>query len=486
MSIIKNRMREVSLFILTIATAVVSFLLGLDTKQIIAVSLFGFKTYATILFWRYRIGFAFFAIAVLLALGVVDIPHVIEFASFDVILFLISMMTVIGFLEEEGFFERLVNRIIYTTGLHAKRLMFIMMLAAAFFAALVDEVTSILFMTAMMLQITGRHKLNPIPFIIMLVFATNIGSSATAIGNPVGVLIAFKGGFSFVDFIRWATPISITALFITIFISMRIFSKDIQEMDKALSTVSEGPSVEEWETTFPQKIYSMESSLDREREEAVLSKHNLASWILFIGTILFLALHHPLEELFHLERNTLLLGTAMASAAVALLIDLERGREIIERRVDWRTLIFFTLLFASVGTLQYVGVTERLAEGLLYSSGGSETGILLSFTPMAAVLSAFLDNVLAVAMFAPIIQSLGVKGVYTFPLWWSILFAGTFFGNLTLIGSTANIVAAGMLERERRSHITFLEWMKKGAIVSIPTLAMAILLIYIQMPIMPK
>jgi Na+/H+ antiporter NhaD/arsenite permease-like protein len=486
MVVFDNRMRIISLTLLTIATATTSFIAGLNMKQIIAVSLFSFKTYATILFWRYRLGFAFFAIATLLGLGVIDITHIIEFASFDVILFLISMMTVIGFLEEEGFFERLINRIINLIGFQAERLILVMMLAAALFAALVDEVTSILFMTAMMLQITGKRKINPAPFVMMLVFATNIGSSATVIGNPVGVLIAFKGGLSFTDFLRWATPISIIALIITIFISTRIFAKDIQELNKALSLVPTEILEEEKESIFPSKIHSMEGYLDRSEEKDLHLKHEMSSWILFIGTILLLALHHPLEELLHLERNTLLLGTAMASAAAALLIDLERGREIIEKRVDWRTLIFFTLLFASVGTLQYVGVTERLAEGFLSLSGGSEVGLLISFTPIAAVLSAFLDNVLVVAMFAPIIQSLGGEGVYTFPLWWAVLFAGTFFGNLTLIGSTANIVAAGMLERERRVGINFLEWMKKGALVSIPTLALAIVLIYLQIPIMPR
>lgn len=486
MPALDNRMRMIFIVILTASTAIISSLAGLNLKQIIAVTLFGFKTYATLLFWRFRLGFAFLSISILLMTGVIDIPHIIEFASFDVILFLISMMAVIGFLEEDGFFEGLIQRITTAVGLRAERLMLVMMLTAALFAALVDEVTSILFMTAMMLQITGRHRLNPTPFIMMLVFATNIGSSATVIGNPVGVLIAFKGGLSFTDFLRWATPISILALILTIIISMRIFSEDIQEMNRALSPVSEKPLEVEQEKTFPLTIYSMESSSEKNEEKMVISKHKTVSWILFAGTILFLALHHPLEELFHLERNTLLLGTAMASAAVALLIDLERGREIIERRVDWRTLIFFTLLFASVGTLQYVGVTERLAEALLYASGGSEIGLLLTFTPVAAVMSAFMDNVLAVAMFTPIIKSLEAEGIYTFPLWWAMLFAGTFFGNLTLIGSTANIVAVGMLERERRTHITFLEWIKRGAIISIPTLATAILLIYLQIPIMPR
>jgi Na+/H+ antiporter NhaD/arsenite permease-like protein len=77
-------------------------------------------------------------------------------------------------------------------------------------------------------------------------------------------------------------------------------------------------------------------------------------------------------------------------------------------------------------------------------------------------------------------------GVYNYPLWWGLLFAGTFFGNLTLIGSTANIVALGMLERQKRGHITLIEWIKPGALVSIPTLTVALILLYIQIPLMPK
>lgn len=147
------------------------------------------------------------------------------------------------------------------------------------------------------------------------------------------------------------------------------------------------------------------------------------------NTITFLALHHPLEELFHLKKNTLLIGTVMASASIALLIDLEKGREVIARRVDWRTILFFALLFASVGTLKYVGVTRLIAEGLLSISGDSDLSILVSLTSVAAILSGFLDNVLAVAMFIPVVSSLEVAGAHAFPLWWAMLFAGTLFGN---------------------------------------------------------
>jgi len=192
------------------------------------------------------------------------------------------------------------------------------------------------------------------------------------------------------------------------------------------------------------------------------------------------------ETALNLEKNTMLLGTAMAASGVVLMIDRHRARELVEMRVDWWTLSFFIMLFASVGTLRYVGVTKLLADALFLVSGGSDTGVLVTLTVVAAVLSAFMDNVLAVVTFIPVVEDLAAIGAYNYPLWWGMLFAGTFFGNLTLIGSTANIVAIGMLERRKRGHVTFMQWIKAGVIVSIPTLVLAILLIYIQIPLMPR
>jgi Na+/H+ antiporter NhaD/arsenite permease-like protein len=97
-----------------------------------------------------------------------------------------------------------------------------------------------------------------------------------------------------------------------------------------------------------------------------------------------------------------------------------------------------------------------------------------------------MDNILAVATFIPIVNSMSELGIYNYPLWWGLLFGGTFFGNLTLIGSTANIVALGMLERQKVGHITLAEWIKPGAMVSVPTLLLAIMLIYLQISLMPR
>ncbi|MBS7620040.1 hypothetical protein KEJ21_05280 [Candidatus Bathyarchaeota archaeon] len=464
MPISKIQKKVLAIVILTLITSITAVLCGLNQSQIISVTVFAYNIYATLLFWRYRLPFAFLAIALLLALNVIDIPHLIEFASFDVILFLISMMTVVGFLEERGFFEHLLHRIMGFVGSNGYRLIIVLMLTSGLFAALVDEVTSILFMAAIVIHLTGKYKLNPIPFVMMMVFATNIGSSATVVGNPVGVMIAFRGGLSFSDFLRWATPISVLALFLTVVISLRLFRREVRSLSESMSMDGETVKV----------------------NQEIHENHTWVSWIIFIGTIVLLALHHPIEEFFHLSSNALLIGVAMGAASLALLIDLEKGREIIEKRVDWRTLLFFALLFASVGTLQYVGVTELLAKGILSISDGSDLSVLLTLTPIASILSAFMDNVLAVAMFLPIVSSLAEAGVYVFPLWWAMLFSGTFFGNLTLIGSTANIVANGMLERERKMHISFLEWIKAGVVVAVPTMVLAVFLLYLQMPLMPR
>jgi Na+/H+ antiporter NhaD/arsenite permease-like protein len=447
---------------LTVTTVVISWLAGLNTVQVMAVTVFGLNLYAIILFWRFKLPFAFISIFLLLFLGLLDIPHLIEFANFDVILFLVAMMLIIGTLEENYFFEYLLEYIMGFVGEEAKRLVVMLMFASAFFGAFLGEVTSILFMSATVLQLTGVYGVNPIPFIMMIVFATNIGSAATVVGNPVGVMIALKGGFSFFDFLRWATPISVLGLAAVVLIVFRIYGKEIGELDEKLKTVDISQNKRSYQ---PERIH--------------------ISIALFVGTVLTLVFHQFIEEVFHLERNTMLIGMAFLFSGLALLWERERAQEIIERRVDWWTLTFFILLFASVGTLKYVGVTKFMAEKLFALASVSDSALFISFTWITAVLSGFLDNVVAVATFIPIVQELKALGAYDFPLWWGMLFSGTFFGNLTMIGSTANIIAIGMLERRRLIHITFMQWFKVGVLVAVPTMIIATLALLLQFPLMP-
>jgi Na+/H+ antiporter NhaD/arsenite permease-like protein len=458
------------------------FVAELEPLQVASLTVFTALISGTLLYWRFRLAFALAGIATLMIFGLLTTETLIEFAGFDIILFLVGMMIVIGYLEDRHFFEYLLEKILKGVGDNPRKLVVILMLMSAMFAALVDEVTSILFMTATVLHLTSKLKINPIPFVIIIVFATNIGSSATVVGNPVGVLIALRADLSFIDFLRWATPVSLVGLGIAIPLSLWYFSKDIKHLGQAI------------------KAPTANNNNDRNRVAAIADEGSTATiprtdvprksvklpWILFLGTIAGLVVHGPVEELLGLEKNVMLLGTALAAASVTLFINRARARDLVERRVDWWTLSFFIFLFASVGTLQLTGITTLIANGLYNISGGEESTLFFIFTSTAGVLSALMDNILGVATFIPIVNDMEELGVYNYPLWWGLLFAGTFFGNLTFIGSTANIVALGMLERQKHAHIQLSQWIKPGALVSVPTLLVAMLLLYLQIPLMPR
>ncbi|MCX8189512.1 MAG: SLC13 family permease [Nitrososphaeria archaeon] len=445
----------------TLFIAGLASLFNFSFNQNVALTIFSFKTAAALMFWRYRLPFATFGLALLFLFGVLDVPHMVEFASLDIVLFLIGMMIIIGFLEEKGFFEYLSLGFLKFAGLEGKRIVVAIMVFSALSAALIDEVTSILIMVSLIFRIASKCKISTIPLILMSVFATNIGSAATVVGNPVGVLIAFRGGLSFLDFIRWSTPICIIALLVIILICFKYFSKYISKLDSSLK--------------YEKEIFSKPSE-----EYSMTPRDLIVSWLIFLITLGLLILHHPLEEFFHLKKNTLLLGIPLLMASIVLVLEPQKAKYLVERRVDWWTLLFFIMLFASVGTLQYVGVIDILAKGLINLAGNNLLTLALLFIPVIGLLSAMLDNVLVVATFSPVVIEIGAIGINNFPLWWIMLHSACFIGNLTVIGSTANIVAAGACER-KGDHISLLEWVKIGALVSVPTILVSFILIYVQL-----
>jgi Na+/H+ antiporter NhaD/arsenite permease-like protein len=245
-------------------------LVGFPWDQVLSLAIFLMVISGTLLFWRFRLPFALIGISLLLAFGLLDIPHLIEFSGLDIVLFLVGMMIFVGFLEENHFFESLVNTLVRTIGRRPLFLVITLMVVGAVSAALVDEVTSILFMTAAMIRLTSRFGVNPIPFVIIQVFATNIGSSATVVGNPIGVMIAMRAGLTFQDFLRWASPVSLCALLLTIPLSLLYYSKEIRGWKEKMK----GKDL--WKEEVPLGEGSRQSAL---------------CLILFIGTISGLVIH---------------------------------------------------------------------------------------------------------------------------------------------------------------------------------------------------
>jgi Na+/H+ antiporter NhaD/arsenite permease-like protein len=520
--------KAITFFLLVLGTFAALLALRLvhvnfNGAQLASILVFSTFIFGTLLFGDFRLAFAFGGIAVLLGTNLLTVQQFTESANLRVIIFLVGMFLVIGYLEENQFFEGIVNGIVRVVGPRPDTLILVMMILATISAAVVDEVTSILFMTGTMLHLTTKYRLNPVPFVLMLVFATNIGSACSSIGNPIGVMIAFDAGFSFVEFLRWSAPIALVVnvatylicrwWFADAFVELRAAVHADQEAKQRLAAVvarrqqravlvaAGGGGGVDWDNEAADGDIDGDEPTHRHehhREDTeVAPRQRMICWVIFGATLLLLVTHGLSERwlgfVFNpgrvpLKEGTMMVGVALLMGAIVLLIRGPQARQLVERRVDWWTLSFFMMLFASVGTLEHTQVTGVIAERLISATGGNQTLLIQIVGWATGWLSAFLDNVLAVATFMPVIHDVRVAaapGTYPASIYWMMLFGGTFMGNMTVIGSTANIIALGVLEKRGHGTISFVQWFKVGFVVSIVSMIIASALLQLQSGIMP-
>ena len=430
-----------------------AYIAKFSVKQIMSLIVFSLMIIGVLFLWEYKVIIAFSGLALMFIFGLINVHYLIHSANLEIIIFLICMMIVVGFLEERGFFEYMMRIIVYRIGDNAELLVVILMLLSGVLSSIIGNITTMLIITTNVLYLTARYNLSPIPLILMTAFASNVGSSAMLMGNPVGVIVAFRGGLTLSDFIRVATPVALTALTLLIIVNLRMFKNYLQQMKRALRRE------------------------DKKSEEEGIVKDLDVCIVVFVGLLVGLLLYHKLEELFNLEKNTLLLGVALFFASICLILDRKSIRDIVEHRVDWYTLLFFMIFFGAVGSLEYTGVSEKIAE-LLAGISHEKITLIVILTLFTGVLSAFLDNVLAVATITPVIENLKALGLEVEPLWWAVLFGATFFGNLTTIASAGNIVALGIMER-RGYHIELSEWVKHGIPTTLVTALVALSMLYL-------
>ncbi len=440
------------ILLLAIATVVGVYakVIGMNPHQALAVAIFSVALLGTLFFWDFRISFVFLGISVLLASKTIDLEHLVKFSSLEIILFLVGMMIIVGLLKDAGFFAWIVTLILRIRNLTAKKFVFVLAVISALLSCAVDEVTSIIFMVAAILEICDYFEVDAVPYLIISVLATNIGSAGTVLGNPIGILIATKSGLTFEDFIIKAFPLAMISLVVMIFIVTAFYRKSLEKLDQQIK-----------------KLGSNEILIDL--ISVPPDKNTKAALYIFGITIVCIALSHRLDVLWKLENNTVLLIVPLVAAGLIMIWKHNKAHEFIEKDVEWGTLLFFLLLFAQTGTLKYTGATDFLAQKITGITGHNPYFLTTFVLWASSIGSSILDNVVLVAAFIPIVQEFSKFGIELQPLWWALLFGGCFGGNITLVGSTANIVALGILQKEKKIKVKFFTWFWIGLLVGIAT-----------------
>lgn len=344
--------------------------------------------------------------------------NVAEFVDFNTLGVLSGMMIIVGILKTTGAFE-------YVSIVAAKlakgnpwKIILSFCIITAVTSALLDNVTTVLLIAPMTLGITAVLELDPIPFLIPQIIASNIGGTATLIGDPPNIMIGSAADIGFLDFIENLTPVIIVVFIVTMMLFKVIYGKKLVVSEKNKKKI-----------------------LAFDEKKAIQNLPLLVkSIIVLILVILGFFLHEELNYSSGL--------VAISGAVLLVLISGITVEETLEN-IEWPTIFFFVGLFVVVGGLEATGVIEILAEKVLDMTNGNLmlTGIVILW--MSAIISAFLDNIPFVAALIPLIQHIGSTGqMDVMPLWWAISLGACLGGNGTIIGASANVVVAGLAERQ--------------------------------------
>ncbi len=443
------------------------------SRQALVVAIFAAMIVGTLLFWKFRLAVVGVGLSLLLLAGVIDLPQMVEYMSLPTIIFVMAMMVLIKWVEDKGLFKFIVIQVVRRVGGVPWVLLLILMGFSVLLSGFVGEVSGILVTFGLAVEIARRTKTPVLPYLLALVFATNIGSALTLVGNPIGVYLAFIAQLTFEDFLRWATPISFVSALAIGGLIVLLFRRQL-----ATRQVVDNREFERMASGF-------------DTDELRLGG------ITFLAVVAAIMFHARLETLLRLGEGTMLMAAPLAAVAFVIFVEQERGRQLIARSIDWWTLLFFMFLFACAACLEHTGVTTKIGYLLLQAAERSPVNHLLGsagVTGSALVLmlwgagvgSGFVDNMPIVAALVPVVKSLqAVKLPHASVLWWALLFGGCFGGNLTMVGSSANLVAVGMYERVTGQSISFGAWFRTGLIITVVSLVAATVGLLLQVGLAP-
>jgi Na+/H+ antiporter NhaD/arsenite permease-like protein len=378
---------------------------------------------------------------VLIIAGVIDFNVGIGHIDFNTIGVLLGMMLFVSVVKESGLFEFVAIKAAKAAHGDPWRIMVAFILITALLSALLDNVTTVLLVGPMTLVVCDMMEIDPVPYFMVEIFASNIGGTATLIGDPPNIMIGSAANLSFLDFLAVDAPAVVLVLIVAIAAFKLLYGRHL---------ALDGPHRTEIMKLDPR---------DRIRD-LKLFRQSIAMICLIV---FFFMVHGQLG----LESSVI----ALAAACIMMLIS-KADLELCVFNVEWTTIGFFCGLFMVVGALDETGVISLLARAIMNATAGNPLVMMLVILWASAIISSILDNIPFVATMIPVISAIGAAGMDTTPLWWALSLGACLGGNGTLIGASANVVLCS-ISGKAGHPVSFMDFTRTAFPVMLLTMVVA-------------
>lgn len=381
-----------------------------------------------------------------------NVKGVFEYVDFEVIFLLIGMMIIVNIASRSGVFKWLAINLLKLTKGHPKTVLFALAAFTAIASAFLDNVTTVVLMMPITFVIAKEFETDPVPFLITEVLASNIGGTATLIGDPPNIIIGTRAGLSFMNFVQELTPIVFLIFMVSIGVLIFLFRKGLK--------------------TTPEK---MEHVANLDNSKTITNKNLMIRSVITLGLVILGFVTH---DITHIS------AYVFAVSGASFLLLFEKPKEIY-RDVEWLTIFFFIGLFIIIGGFEANGGIKFLADQLIVLTHGSLELATMVILWASGILSGIIDNIPYTATMAPLISELinpanpnAMTGA-TNALWWALSLGACLGGNLTIIGAAANVLVSET-SASRGHKISFLRFMKYGALITFISLVLSSFYLYFR------
>ena len=394
---------------------------------------------------------AFSGVAVLILLHVIDEHHAIKFIDFETIMLLFGMMIIVSVLKHSGLFTIISVRISELTRGNPVKILILFSVVTALMSAFLDNVTTVLIIIPIIIELTRGLGLDPKKYVLSQVIISNIGGTATLIGDPPNVIIGSKVGLTFNQFLFNLSP-PVIVIFAVVLAYIWIINRD---QFKPINTNII-------------KLFTVNLLLEKIRHDFLSIKIDydlMKKGLFFLVIAIFLFITQTITGLAP--------GVIAISAGIFLVLVSGMNLEKVMEEIEWSTLMFFVGLFILVGALEEYGVIEWIAHNVFLNVGDNPYVVVLVVEWVAGIASGFLDNIPFTITMIPIIEIMNEANPHFHNLlWWALALGACLGGNITIIGASANIVSIG-IAKKYGVNISFLDFMKFGAVISFISLTIA-------------